>query len=102
MATMHLTPLGVAIDLSHSEVTQIISFMNSGASGAGALTALLTQLVHLGITGTTGASATATAISGAATVMLNRGAAYLNRCNSKRTGIHLFGYWFGRFWCRPQ
>ena len=99
---MHLTPLGVAIDLSHSEVTQIVALMTSGSRNAGALTALLTQLTHFGIGGTTGATATATAISGAATVLLGRGAAYLNRCNSARTGIHLFGYWYGRFWCRPQ
>ena len=99
---MHFTPTGVAIDFNHSEVTQIVSVMRSGVSGAGALTALLTQLIHLGVTGTTGAAATATAISGAAVALLSRGAIWLNRCNSKQTGIHLFVFWFGRFWCRPQ
>jgi hypothetical protein len=97
MATLRFTLTGVAIDFSHYETTQIISTMNSGASGARALTQLLAAF---GITGTT--STTAAAISGAVATLLKMGANSLSRCNSKRSGIHLFVYWVGVPWCRPQ
>jgi spore maturation protein SpmB len=97
MATMRFTLPGVGIDFSHSEVTQIISTMNSGASGAGALTQLLAAF---GVTGTT--TATAAGITGAVATLLKMGARWLNGCNSKRSGIHLFVYWVGVPWCRPQ
>ena len=99
MATVRFTLPGVAIDFSHSETTQIISTMNSGASGAQVITQLLAAF---GVSGTTTTTTTATAISGVVTTLLKMGANSSSRCNSKQSGIHLFVYWVGVPWCRPQ
>jgi hypothetical protein len=97
MAKMHFLLTGIAIDLDHSEVTQITSVMNSGARGAGALATLLAQL---GLIGTT--PATVAGIAAAANALVKMGANWLNGCNRHRKGIHLFVHWYGRFWCRSQ
>jgi hypothetical protein len=66
MATVRFTLPGVAIDFSHSETTQIISTMNSGASGAQVITQLLAEFGVTGTTTTTGRALVQTSVKVAA------------------------------------
>jgi hypothetical protein len=93
MAATRFTPLGVIIEFDHGEVTQIIRNMNGGSGAAAAFAGML---AHMGVSGT------ATAIFSVGAALLKTGAATLNLCNSKQTGIFLHVLWVGPFWCKPR
>jgi hypothetical protein len=94
MATIRFIHTGFVVSFDHLEVTQITSAMTTGAVTAGAITGLLHKM---------GISPTSQAISGTVGTLLRLGATALNRCNHKRSGIHLFVLWVPvPYWCRAQ
>jgi hypothetical protein len=94
MANVRFLYTGFVVSFDHHEVTQITTAMNMGVFAAGTVTALLHQM---------GISPTSQAISGTVGTLFKLGANALNRCNNKRSGIHLFVLWVPvPYWCRAQ
>jgi hypothetical protein len=94
MANIRLLYTGFVVSFDHHEVTQITSAMSTGAVTAVAITGFFHQV---------GLSPTSQAISSTVSTLLRLGANALNKCNSKRNGIHLFILWVPvLYWCRPQ
>jgi hypothetical protein len=80
MANVRFLYTGFVVSFDHHEVTQITTAMNTAANTAGTVTGLLLKM---------GISPTSQAISGTVGTLLKLGATALNRCNHKRSGIHL-------------
>jgi hypothetical protein len=93
MATTHITWYGAIVEFDHPEITQIISHINTGSAGIGALAV---TLAAMGITGP------AVVVAGIVSALLRLGAALLNGCNSRQAGIFLHVIWVGVPWCRSR
>jgi hypothetical protein len=93
MATTHVTWFGITVEFNHTEITQIISTLNTGAVGLGTVA---TALHAMGITGP------AAVIAGIAGGLLKVSATALQGCNSKAIGIFLYVLWVGAPWCRSR
>jgi hypothetical protein len=93
MAATHVTWFGIVVEFDHSEITQIVTHINTGSAGLGAVA---TVLIAMGITGP------AAVIAGIASAVLKVSATALQGCNSKGIGIFLFVLWVGAPWCRSR
>jgi hypothetical protein len=89
MATTHVVPYGIIVELDHSEVTRIIAAMNAGRA-ADTIANLF------------GASGTAAFVLNIVGALLTLGANVLSGCD-RGNGIFLYILWIPVLcWCRPR
>jgi hypothetical protein len=90
MATTHIKWWGADIELSHSETTQLTTYLNAGNTGIATLGQALNAM------GITDIQTVAGAVNG----LLSLGITALNACNAQQNGIYLRVIWIGVPWCR--